>query len=105
MCLISVDLPAPLSPTIANTSPACSWRSTPRSASTGPKLLRRLVTSRIGVTVDEPVKGRTMRPKSTLPCLPPQFRFLFLIEKNQQQARGQLVFYGLKITLDYLELP
>jgi len=36
MILISVDLPAPFSPTIAWTSPGCSSRSTPRSARTPP---------------------------------------------------------------------
>src|SRR6185312_5805019 len=36
---ISVDLPAPFSPTMAWTSPGTMTRSTPRSACTGPKLL------------------------------------------------------------------
>ena len=39
--LIIVDLPAPLSPTSAVTSPARATRSTPRSACTAPKFLRR----------------------------------------------------------------
>src|SRR6266487_4511843 len=39
MVLISVDLPAPLSPTRAVTWPADMSRSTPASACTGPKLL------------------------------------------------------------------
>src|SRR6478609_2043770 len=38
--LISVDLPAPLSPTSALTMPAWILRFTPLSTSTGPKLLR-----------------------------------------------------------------
>src|ERR1700753_2774723 len=38
--LIRVDLPAPLSPTSALTRPGWTWRSTPLSTSTGPKLLR-----------------------------------------------------------------
>src|SRR3569623_1507636 len=50
MGLISVDLPAPLSPTTASTSPAWRSRSTPRNASTGPKLLRRSETCRTGDT-------------------------------------------------------
>src|SRR5882757_6845349 len=37
--LTSVDLPAPLSPTIATTSPACTSMSTPLSARTAPKRL------------------------------------------------------------------
>src|SRR5437763_15753801 len=37
--LTSVDLPAPLSPTSAITSPARAWKSTPRSACTAPKCL------------------------------------------------------------------
>src|SRR3954449_5325761 len=37
--LISVDLPAPLSPTSAITSPSRTSKSTPRSACTDPKLL------------------------------------------------------------------
>src|SRR3954451_23972501 len=40
MHLIRVDLPAPLSPTSAVTSPARTVKSTPLSASTAPKCLR-----------------------------------------------------------------
>src|SRR5213075_3240167 len=39
MHLTSVDLPAPLSPTSAVTSPACAVKSTSRRTCTGPKLL------------------------------------------------------------------
>src|SRR5689334_20612391 len=38
--LIIVDLPAPLSPTSAMTSPASTWKSTPLSAVTAPKRLK-----------------------------------------------------------------
>src|SRR6478735_9032873 len=48
MHLIIVDLPAPLSPTNAVTSPARATRSTPRSACTAPKFLRPPRTSRVG---------------------------------------------------------
>src|SRR4051794_18613032 len=46
--LIIVDLPAPLSPTSAVTSPARATRSTPRSACTAPKFLRPPRTSSVG---------------------------------------------------------
>ncbi len=49
MHLISVDLPAPLSPTSAITSPARTSKSTSVSASTEPKLLRMPRASSIGV--------------------------------------------------------
>src|SRR4051812_31788898 len=39
MHLTSVDLPAPLSPTSAMTSPLLTWKSTPFSACTAPKCL------------------------------------------------------------------
>src|SRR5207253_4308378 len=39
MILISVDLPAPLSPSRPSTSPLRRWRLTSRSAVTGPKRL------------------------------------------------------------------
>src|ERR1700689_2726321 len=39
MILISVDLPAPLSPSSPSTSPFLRWRLTSRSAVTGPKRL------------------------------------------------------------------
>ena len=48
MHLIIVDLPAPLSPTSAVTSPARATRSTPRSACTAPKFLRPPRTSSVG---------------------------------------------------------
>src|SRR3954463_2062797 len=71
MCLIRVDLPAPLSPTTARTSPAWRSRSTPRSASTGPKLLRRSETCRTGVTTFLPAPDRLLR-----------FLLLFVIYKK-----------------------
>src|SRR6478735_7887843 len=46
--LISVDLPAPLSPTSAVTSPGSATRSTPRRACTAPKFLWPPRTSRVG---------------------------------------------------------
>ena len=51
MHLISVDLPAPLSPTSAMTSPAATWKSTSKSAWTAPKLLETPRSSRTGVSV------------------------------------------------------
>src|SRR6478672_3641022 len=50
--LISVDLPAPLSPTSAITSPARTSKSTAVSACTEPKLLERSRISSSGVVVD-----------------------------------------------------
>src|SRR5574337_159010 len=50
MCLTSVDLPAPLSPTSARTSPAVNVRLAPRSALTGPNFLCRSTTSSRGGT-------------------------------------------------------
>src|SRR5271155_4897892 len=46
--LIRVDLPAPLSPAKATTSPGCTSRETPASACTPPKCLVALRTVRIG---------------------------------------------------------
>src|SRR6266496_494104 len=46
--LISVDLPAPLSPTSAITSPSRTSKSTSRSASTDPKLLETPCSSSVG---------------------------------------------------------
>src|SRR4051812_9359440 len=48
MALISVDLPAPLSPTSATTSPAPTSKSTSVRASTAPKRLVTPLTSRRG---------------------------------------------------------
>src|SRR5918999_693398 len=50
MHLISVDLPAPLSPTSAMTSPLRTWKSTSNSAWTAPKLLETPTRSRTGVS-------------------------------------------------------
>ena len=51
MHLISVDLPAPLSPTSAITSPAFTSKSTSLSACTEPKLLEMPRSSSVGVSV------------------------------------------------------
>ena len=51
MHLISVDLPAPLSPTSAMTSPGDTWKSTSNSAWTAPKLFETPCSSRTGVSV------------------------------------------------------
>src|ERR671911_282616 len=51
MHLISVDLPAPLSPTRAMTSPRETWKSTSNSAWTAPKLFETPCSSRTGVSV------------------------------------------------------
>src|SRR5262245_18577612 len=48
MIFTRVDLPAPLSPSSATTSPAFTAKSTSRRASTAPKLLDRCSTARIG---------------------------------------------------------
>src|SRR5215211_1449230 len=50
MHLISVDLPAPLSPTSAITSPERTSKSTSVNASTEPKLLRMPRASSVGVS-------------------------------------------------------
>src|SRR4051794_26612912 len=50
IALISVDLPAPLSPTSATTSPAWTSKSTPVSASTAPNRLVTPFTSRSGLS-------------------------------------------------------
>src|SRR5918911_1295541 len=47
--LISVDLPAPLSPTSAITSPSRTSKSTPRSACTEPKLFETPRSSSVAV--------------------------------------------------------
>src|ERR1700754_3663042 len=51
MHLMSVDLPAPLSPTRAMTSPGETWKSTSNSAWTAPKLFETPCSSRTGVSV------------------------------------------------------
>src|SRR4051812_35802854 len=62
MHLISVDLPAPLSPTSARTSPACTSRSTSVSAWTEPKDLWTPRSSRSGVSlIGEKRSGATLR--------------------------------------------
>src|ERR671917_1984498 len=75
MHLISVDLPAPLSPTSAMTSPWDTWKSTSNSAWTAPKLLETPTSSRTGVSVTfvsphspaaEPGASRTGRPRDSL---------------------------------------
>src|SRR5918998_1504613 len=61
MHLTSVDLPAPLSPTRAVTSPRRTVRSTSCSTCTGPKLLLTALSSRIGV-----VTGFSLSPDAEL---------------------------------------
>src|SRR5204862_8109177 len=58
IALISVDLPAPLSPTSATTSPASTSKSTPVRASTAPKRLVTPLTSRRWVF--EPVSAEAV---------------------------------------------
>src|SRR4029450_12462384 len=48
MHLMRVDLPAPLSPTRAMTSPGETWKSTSNRACTAPKLFETPFSSRIG---------------------------------------------------------
>src|SRR3954452_23630172 len=58
MHLISVDLPAPLSPTSAMTSPGATWKSTWYRAWTAPKLFDTPRSSRIGsllLTISSPL--------------------------------------------------
>src|SRR6478752_3266336 len=51
MHLISVDLPAPLSPTRAMTSPDATWKSTSYNAWTAPKAFETPCSSRTGVSL------------------------------------------------------
>src|SRR6185312_16010926 len=51
MHLIRVDLPAPLSPTGAMTSPDDTWKSTSNRACTAPKLFETPFSSKMGVSV------------------------------------------------------
>src|SRR5260221_4463631 len=62
--LISVDLPAPLSPTSAITSPRCTSRSTSLNASTDPKDFEMPRSSRTGVSsaIDEEFLTQSGRP-------------------------------------------
>ena len=61
MILTSVDLPAPLSPSSATTSPAETAKETPRNASIAPKLLRMSISSSSGASA----KGRPIFGRST----------------------------------------
>src|ERR1044072_1216395 len=51
MHFVSVDLPAPLSPTRAMTSPGDTWKSTSNSAWTAPKLFETPCSSSTGVSL------------------------------------------------------
>src|SRR5215813_5093637 len=62
MHLISVDLPAPLSPTRAITSPARTSKSTSLSACTDPKVLDRSRISRSGVSVTGRLRATVEAP-------------------------------------------
>src|SRR5581483_1749409 len=66
--LISVDLPAPLSPTSAITSPLRTSKSASRSACTEPKLLEMLRSSRVGASgaFTGRVVSRRRRPEGRL---------------------------------------
>src|SRR5436190_19206783 len=60
--LIIVDLPAPLSPTSAMTSPESTWKSTPASAVTAPKRLKTPFSSSRGCPlIDSPLATRRGR--------------------------------------------
>src|SRR5260221_3619025 len=63
--LISVDLPAPLSPTSAITSPRCTSRSTSLNASTDPKDFEMPRSSRTGVSsaIDEEFLTQSGAPR------------------------------------------
>src|SRR6476646_5402089 len=60
--LISVDLPAPLSPTSAITSPARTSKSTPRRACTWPKLFVTPLSSSVAVAGVVAIRGFVSRP-------------------------------------------
>src|SRR5213078_3300496 len=62
MHLTSVDLPAPLSPTSAVTSPACAVKSTSRRTCTGPKLLLMPRSSSRGAALAVTVSPRWVTP-------------------------------------------
>src|SRR5262245_9196213 len=82
---ISVDLPAPFSPTRAWTSPGKSSRSTPRSACVGPKRLSMAVMAR---------RGGVMRALALLRVLRPLDRALPLqlgLEALPRFGRGQVL--------------
>src|SRR5690606_18267612 len=69
--LISVDLPAPLSPTSAVTLPGYTFSDTPLSTLTGPKLFLTSLSSIIGTSMDVPslrrlAVGRCVRDTRTL---------------------------------------
>src|SRR5437867_1829354 len=55
MSLISVDFPAPFSPSKACTSPACNWNDTPLSARTAPKDLVTFVSCSSGEVMSSPL--------------------------------------------------
>src|SRR5262245_39104871 len=65
--LTSVDLPAPLSPTSAVTSPARTVKSTPCSTCTGPKCLSTPRSCRIGSVTTTPPGAADARPRVSRP--------------------------------------
>src|SRR5882762_5470684 len=70
MHLTSVDLPAPLSPTSAVTSPGRMARSTSWSTCTGPKLLFIALSSRIGFVTGPPYRHFSLTHHSGWPGHP-----------------------------------
>src|SRR5215211_120195 len=68
MHLISVDFPAPLSPTSAITSPLDTWKSTSKSACTAPKLFDTPRSSSTGVSVTISAPLRPQRIPGGVPA-------------------------------------
>src|SRR4051812_8893189 len=91
MTLISVDLPAPLSPASATTSPACTARPTSRNASTPPNRIEAPRTCRTASVIGQLRAGvpRGFRPSGgrTGSCGPPE-AFLGLVDEHRQHDDG-----------------
>ena len=72
--LIRVDLPAPLSPTRAVTSPARTEKFTSFNTSTGPKLFLTLFNSITGVSLDKKIPFFVKNARITYLVLTPYYR-------------------------------
>src|SRR5215218_11030438 len=96
MHLISVDLPAPLSPTRAMTSPGDTWKSTSNSAWTAPKLLETPCSSRTGVPVTCDSSSRPERTGGAPGGAPPGHSLLKadLLALVGELARADLLHLG-----------
>src|SRR3954452_12341096 len=87
--LISVDLPAPLSPTSAITSPSRTSKSTSISACTEPKFFETPRQSSVGV-VDASVTGRSYQSREGRPNRPPLRRLLAVLRVDALADGGLL---------------